>query len=93
MDDWFHCNCFYHKIKTKVKNTIANRLNNCNLFGHMVLTFRLHIGSIRLIGYHSLAEGYVANVLVDGCSFIAYVWANSYIKKGIQFQYNRLTKQ
>lgn len=27
MDDWFHCNFFYHKIKTKVKNTIANRLN------------------------------------------------------------------
>lgn len=66
---------------------------NCNLFGFMVPAFRLHIGSIRLIGYHSLAEGYVANVLVDGCTFIAYVWANSYIKKGIQFQYNRLTKQ
>lgn len=59
----------------------------------MVLTFRLHIGSIRLIGYHSLGEGYVANVLVDGYTFIAFVWANSYIKKGIQFQYNRLTIQ
>lgn len=49
----------------------------------MVLVFRLYIGSIWLIGYYFLVEGYVVNVLVDGCSFIVYVWVNSYIKKGI----------
>lgn len=54
----------------------------CNFFGFMVLIFRLYIGSIWLIGYYFLGEGYVVNVLVDGYIFIVFVWVNSYIKKG-----------
>lgn len=72
---------FITKLRQGKKTQLQIDWINCNLFGFMVPAFRLHIGSIRLIGYHSLAEGYVANVLVDGCTFIAFVWANSHIKK------------